>query len=68
MPYDAFSRRVCEDCDVLDDNSPERAKDSDDVEYIMQSLRENHTFGTSCMIVLCGEETRWRKFVNWEID
>ena len=53
---------------MLYDNSPERAKDSDDVEYIMRSLRENHIFGTSCTIVLCGQETRWRKFVDWEID
>jgi len=66
--YDAFSRYVCEEYDVLCDNSPERAKDSDDVEYIMRSLRENHIKGSSCTIVLCGEETRWRKFVDWEID
>src|SRR5690242_16014308 len=66
--YDDFSRCVCDEYDVLYDNSPERAKDSDDVEYIMRSLREKHIFGTSCTIVLCGAETPWRKFVDWEID
>jgi hypothetical protein len=34
----------------------------------MRSVREDHIFGTSCTIVLCGLETRWRKFVDWEID
>jgi Thoeris protein ThsB, TIR-like domain len=66
--YDEFSRIFCDTYDVVQDNSPERAKDSDDVEYIMRSLRENHISGTSCTIVLCGAETRWRKFVDWEID
>ena len=66
--YDAFSRYVSKNYDVLYDNSPERAKDSDDAEYIMRSLRENHITGSSCTIVLCGEEARWRKFVDWEID
>jgi MTH538 TIR-like domain (DUF1863) len=66
--YDSLSRFVSVDYEVLYDNSPERAKDSDDAEYIIRSLRENHIFGTSCTIVLCGQETRWRKFVDWEID
>jgi hypothetical protein len=66
--YDSLSRSVSVDYEVLYDNSPERAKDSDDSEYIMRSLRENHIGGSSCTIVLCGEETRWRRYVDWEIE
>ena len=66
--YDSLSRSVSVDYEVLYDNSPERAKDSDDAEYIMRSLRENHIAGSSCTIVLCGEETRWRRYVDWEIE
>jgi hypothetical protein len=66
--YDSLSRSVSVDYEVLYDNSPERAKDSDDAEYIMRNLRENHIAGSSCTIVLCGEETRWRRYVDWEIE
>ena len=44
-----------------------RAVDSDDPEYIMRYIRENHLSGASTMIVLCGAGTRWRKYVDWEI-
>jgi hypothetical protein len=65
--YDAFARHFAETYDVIDDNSVERAIDSDDVEYVMRRIRENYVTGSSCTIVLCGAETRWRKFVDWEI-
>jgi hypothetical protein len=66
--YKSFSQYVSEDYEVLYDNSPERAKDSNDADYIMRSLRENHVGGSSCTIVLCGAETRWRRYVDWEIE
>jgi hypothetical protein len=66
--YQEFSRFFCELYDVFEDNSPERAKDSDDTDYIMWSLRDNHIKGSSCTVVLCGPETFKRKFVDWEID
>jgi hypothetical protein len=53
--------------EVFEDTSPERAKDSDDTDYIMWSLREKHIKGSSGTIVLCGPETFKRKFVDWEI-
>jgi len=65
--YQEFSRFFCEMYDVFDDTSPERAKDSDDTDYIMWSLRNEHIKGSSCTIVLCGAETGRRKFVDWEI-
>jgi MTH538 TIR-like domain (DUF1863) len=65
--YQELTRVFCDAFDIFEDNSPERAKNSDDPTYIMRSLRENHIVGSSCTIVLCGYETRWRKYVDWEI-
>jgi hypothetical protein len=33
----------------------------------MQTIRDNNITGTSCTIVLCGEFTYGRKYVDWEI-
>jgi len=33
----------------------------------MRRIRENYITGTSCTIVFCGPQTRWRKYVDWEI-
>jgi hypothetical protein len=65
--YEKFSHFFSEVYDVFEDNSPERAKDSDYTDYIMWSVRDNHIKGSSCTIVLCGAETGRRKFVDWEI-
>lgn len=65
--YDEFSRLFSETYDVIQDNSVSRAFDSDDSEYVMRRIRENHITGTSCTIVLIGPETRWRKYIDWEI-
>jgi len=40
---------------------------SDDCEYVMRCIRENYITGTSCTLVFCGAQTRWRKYVDWEI-
>lgn len=53
--------------DFIQDNSLRDARDSDDPEYVMRAIRENHIAGTSCTIVLCGEVTYKRKYVDWEI-
>lgn len=58
----------CQSLDVLTDRSLERARDSQDPEYIMRYIRENHLTGASTLIVLCGLETPYRKFVDWEIS
>jgi hypothetical protein len=65
--YDAFAKHFGDSYEVIEDNSVERAIDSDNVEYVMRRIRENYVTGSSCTIVLCGAETRWRKFVDWEI-
>ncbi|WP_085704391.1 TIR domain-containing protein [Pseudomonas sp. B8(2017)] len=66
--YDAFSSAFHDTYDVIYDNSLERRIDSDDVNYVMRRIRENHITGTSCTVVLVGAETPKRKYVDWEIS
>lgn len=65
--YNAFSRAFHDTYDVITDNSLERQIDSEDVEYVMRRIRENYITGSSCTIVLVGEDTYARKYVDWEI-
>ena len=65
--YDAFSRLMADTYEVVQDTSVERQVDSDDVEYVLRTIRENYVTGSSCTVVLCGAGTPWRKFVDWEI-
>ncbi|MEJ1339479.1 MAG: TIR domain-containing protein [Candidatus Sedimenticola sp. (ex Thyasira tokunagai)] len=53
--------------DIATDRSIDRAIDSDNPEYVMRRIRENHISGTSCTIVLVGPETYGRKYIDWEI-
>lgn len=65
--YNAFSNAFHDTYDVIYDNSLERSIDSDDVNYVMRRIRENHITGTSCTIVLVGAESPKRKYIDWEI-
>jgi MTH538 TIR-like domain (DUF1863) len=65
--YDAFSQRFHDVYDVIYDNSLEREVDSEDVAYVMRRIRENYITGSSCTIVLVGQDTWRRKYVDWEI-
>jgi hypothetical protein len=65
--YEDFSRRYAAMYDAIQDNSVEREIDSDDSEYVMRRIREEYITGSSCTVVLCGHDTPWRKFVDWEI-
>lgn len=65
--YDAFINSFSNTYDVLHDNSVERAVNSDNADYVIRKIRENYITGSSCTIVLCGPQTPWRKFVDWEI-
>jgi hypothetical protein len=53
--------------EAISDTSPERAVDSDNVDYVMQRLRDTCITGSSCTVVLVGANTWGRKFVDWEI-
>ena len=65
--YNAFSNIFGSELAVFSDRSLDRARDSDDPEYIMRYIRENHLTGASTLIVLCGTQTPYRRFVDWEI-
>jgi hypothetical protein len=66
--HDEFCSRFSTSLSVFSDRSLDRARDSEDAEYIMRYIRENHLTGASTLIVLCGAQTRWRKYVDWEIS
>ncbi|HJP69554.1 MAG TPA: TIR domain-containing protein [Sphingomicrobium sp.] len=64
---DDFCSRFSTGLNIFSDRTLDRARDSEDPEYIMRYIRENHLTGASTLIVLCGLQTRWRKYVDWEI-
>jgi hypothetical protein len=66
--YDTFSRLFADAYDLITDNSVERKFDSDNADYMLRQIRENYLTGTSCTILLVGQGTWGRKFVDWEID
>ncbi len=66
--YEMFRNTLCGQFDVVHDNSPDREIDSDDAEYVLRRLREHHITGSSCTIVLVGQETWGRRYVDWEIE
>lgn len=65
--YDTFSKAFHDTYDVIYDNSLERQIDSDNVDYVIQRIRDSYITGTSCTIVLVGKETWGRKYIDWEI-
>ena len=65
--YDVLTKTFAESYEVIYDNSLERMIDSEDHDYVLQRIREKYITGSSCTIVLCGLETPWRKYVDWEI-
>lgn len=65
--YEVFSKTFHDTYEVLYDNSLDRRIDSDNVDYVLQRIRDNFVSGSSCTIVLCGAETPWRKYIDWEI-
>jgi MTH538 TIR-like domain (DUF1863) len=66
--YDEFSERFCAQYELFHDNSPEREIDSDNADYTRWRLSEKHIHNTSSTIVLIGQNTWGRRFVDWEID
>lgn len=65
--YNEFSRFFADGYEAIQDNSLDRLIDSEITDYVIRRIREKHITGTSCTIVLCGPQTRWRKYVDWEI-
>lgn len=65
--YNQLSAHFHDQYEIIHDNSLDRQIGSDDCDYVMRSIRERFITGTSCTLVLCGAETPYRKFVDWEI-
>ena len=65
--YEEFSRFFHDGYDAVFDNSIERKIDSENVDYVIQRIRDNFISSTSCTLVLLGAETPRRKYVDWEI-
>ena len=63
---DKFTETFGEDCNVFSDQSADRAAGSEDPEDLSQVCREA-VHGTSVTIVMIGEQTGCRKFVDCEI-
>jgi hypothetical protein len=66
--YDYFTKYFDELYDAITDRSVEDPYESEDPDYIMRKIREDHIQGSSCTIVLCGENTSLRKYIDWEIN
>jgi MTH538 TIR-like domain (DUF1863) len=66
--YDALSSNMNSPYTFCQDNSLDRMIDSNSSDYVIRKIREDYISGTSCTVVLCGIETPWRKYVDWEID
>lgn len=65
--YNEFSRLFSSTYWIVRDNSLDRIIESDDADYVRQTIREDYITGTSCTFVLCGPITPYRKYVDWEI-
>ncbi len=65
--YEEFSRRFAAGYELVHDHSVERTIGSEDADYVVRRIHERYLTGASCTIVLCGSETPWRKYVDWEI-
>ncbi len=65
--YDSLVRSFANTYDLVTDRSLKESIDSDNVDYVMRTIRENFITGTSLTIVLCGTESWKRKYIDWEI-
>jgi hypothetical protein len=41
--------------------------DSENSDYVIQRIRDKYIKGSSCTLVLCGNESSIRKYIDWEI-
>lgn len=65
--YNEFSRIFHDQHEAIIDRSLDRAKNSDNSDYVRWAIANQDIKGTSCTIVLCGAQTFQRKYVDWEI-
>jgi hypothetical protein len=65
--YNALSEAAHDEYKLIYDNSLDRRINSKNPDFVMRQIREEFITGTSVTVVLCGIETPWRKYVDWEI-
>lgn len=66
---DSFRNIFCNDfTQIFTDRSLRNSLDSEDPTYIDRTVREQYIHGSSVTIVLCGYETPFRKYIDWEIS
>jgi len=65
--FERFCRLFASRYDIVEDTSRERTTGSDDGERIVEQLRREFIARSDCSILLCGLQTPFRKFVDWEI-
>ncbi len=65
--FNHFTIQFSEGYEVFEDRSLDEEVNSDDLEYVNRLIREDYIRGSSVTIVLCGNETWKRRFVDWEI-
>lgn len=65
--YEQFVQMFDASYEVITDNSVRGAIGSDNSDYVIRAIRDRYIAGSSCTVVLCGRDTPWRKFVDWEI-
>lgn len=65
--YEDFVQLVSGTYDVCTDHSVRGRIHSDNSAYVIRRIREEYISGSSVTVVLCGRDTPWRKFVDWEI-
>jgi hypothetical protein len=66
--YDLSSLYFGDTVKTIHDASLDRRIDSDDTDYVRWCIRDECIRGSSCTVVLCGAQTPWRKYVDWEIS
>ena len=64
---DWLSKHLSKNLEVFTDRSLDKPVRSDDPEYVNRVIREDYIQGSSITIILCGQETHKRKYVDWEI-
>lgn len=65
--YREFCRLVAGYYQPVEDGSVERTDGCTDAAHVVGNLRRNYIADTACTVVLCGLQTAYRRFVDWEI-
>lgn len=65
--FERIQRTLVERYDLVRDSTVRRELRSRDADTIVRAIRERYIAKASCTIVLCGEESGQRRFVDWEI-